>query len=512
VIFYSSKDDGHNQFTNCQRGLLGTTAQTHGDGESIDLYSIKVSDNTEYPSPCLIQIDDEWIGPVQKGATTEYFTGVVSGAAPLDLNRGLYNQAVAHTAGALVIPVLRVRDLTCGRGDVVTIVENDQLTNQKELKTIRNATDRLFAFRDNITRNYNVDRITRILKFPSGELPSYLPGNLCVGGTEAGGAIPATIDEFRCFTSVGVSSAILNTYVISDTLSAGSHNDRIRIPNINGLGLSPFGGIVKLGNEVIGYGGIDGFSGEITGCVRGYLNSLPQTHDYRAKIFYIPYLPVVSLRNAIGPGDSAIPVTSMNGFSTDAAYLLVGNDFNQSEMIGYLWLDGVNTQFAMPFDRTGAGIFRGAFGTTPGSFMPGTLVYAMPFRYWHLEKSRAFHHEMAYFHTAHFAHDATWQRVRWTERHEPADDGMVQWRFLVRFDNNPHWANQPTNRKDGLFEFYSRNRSQDLNISANQIELLAFVQYQPGAFLTDSWKRAPALTNLYIDYTKPADIISHREE
>jgi len=514
VIFYLGKDDNSKTLLNCRRGLLGTVGRDHSSGEAVDMYSIKVSDNTEYPSPGMIQIDDEWIGLVQKGETPEYFTGVVNGTTPVDFMRGVYGQRTPHMSGALIIPVLAADEPTCGKGDVVTIVEDDHVTDSKEMKTIRNAMRYndaqtgepkcLLAFFDNLSRNYDVDGITRMLKFPSDELPSYLPGNFYIGGDEAGGSILGMVDELKCYSGDQINRPL------SDTLYSDTHNDRIRVLNLNGM--SPSGGVIKIGDEIIGYGGIDYLAGEITGCVRGYLNSTPQTHDYRERIFYIPYLPVAALKNNLSPTDFSVPVSTMNGFSTDAAYLLVGNDFSQSEMIGYLWRDTGNGQFLMPSDRTGTGMFRGAFGTPVGSFIQGTLVYAMPFRYWHLEKRQAFHHEMAYFHTAHFSRDATWQKVRWTERHDPADDGLVQWRFLVRFDSGPHWADTPTNRKDGLFEFFSRNREQVLNIVANQIELLAFVQYQPGAFLTDSWKRAPALTNLYIDYSKPSDIISHQEE
>ena len=519
AVFYTGRDTSENLFLGCVRGSLGTTASVQVNGSPVELYSIRVSDNTNYPSPCLIQIDDEWIGPVQWGDTPEYFTGVVNGTTPMDMNRGAYNAATPHTPGRLIIPVLAARYATVGPGDTVTLVEDDQTTNPKEIKQIRNALGTLFAFFDNVGREYPVDGITRLLKFPSDELPSYLANDFYLGSpSDDAGAIAATVDELKFFSGDQLYR------VISDTLLASSTNDRIMIPNIGTRRLSTTGGLIKLGDEVIGYAGVDFLTNEITGCVRGYLDSPVQDHDYKERMFYIPYLAVTAITSDIGPNDYQIPVVSFRGFpSNDAGYILIGNQFNQSEMVGYLLQQTVmgRNLFIMPYDRTQAGLFRGTFGTTANTYQQDTLVYAMPFRYWHLEKRQAFHQEMAYFQTAHFSRDAVWQKVRWTERHEPASDGMVQWRFLVRFDTKPHWAEAPTNRKDGLFEFFGRiigsrgseiEREQTIDIQANQVELLAFVQYNPGAFFTDAWKRAPFLTNLYIDYTRPNTIISHQEE
>jgi hypothetical protein len=165
------------------------------------------------------------------------------------------------------------------------------------------------------------------------------------------------------------------------------------------------------------------------------------------------------------------------------------------------------------------GVFRGMFGTTPGDHPINTLCYSIPFRYWHLERGtpriNAFDSQMAYFQAAHSARGATWQRISWEETHPPIsqpNDGLVRLRFLVRFDNQPAWNTTPTNLPNGIFEFTDPTGLNDLNVKADQIEVMVFFQYLQGAFTGNAWKRSPLLENIYVTYAKPIITLSRQEK
>ncbi len=518
VIYYDSYIPGTSTLENCQRGAENTTASIHL-GVSITLsippapvkiFSIRVSDTTNYNSPTIIQIEDDWIGPVQKAlSNTEFFVGpVVEGGASV-LFRGWVSPPITHSAGALVIPVLCTRNHYAGKNDLVTIIDQNQGTSQKEQKTIKNAfystyIDQrltLIAFSDNLLRNYTVDgMVTRLLKFPSDELPSYFPATSFTIGSN----LSATIDEVKFF------SAARDNCLITETLLASEIN-RTTIALSEALAANS--GIIKIGDEYVGFATVSGTS--LSDCFRGYLNTPVQTHDYGQRIFDLSrFLPVTALSQNINIDNFWIPIKSSAGF-TNSGYALIGDNFNTGEVVGYLQASGGFLR--MPEHSNG--IFRGMFGTSPQNHQINTLCYAIPFRYWHLERGtprvNAFDSQMAYFQAAHSVRGATWQRISWEETHlptPPGDDGLVQLRFLVRFDNQPAWNTPPTNPPSGIFEFTDPNDLNELNIKADQIEVMVFFQYLPGAFLNNAWKRSPLLKNIYVTYAKPIITLSRQEK
>lgn len=261
-------------------------------------------------------------------------------------------------------------------------------------------------------------------------------------------------------------------------------------------------GIIKIGDEYIGYGSINGTT--LESCKRGYLNSQIQTHDFGQRAINLTaFLPVTSLSQGISADRADIPVNSTSGFA-NSGYVLIGNDLNSGEIVGFSQL------VRMPSHSNG--IFRGMFGTTKQAHLINTLCYSIPFRYWDLEKPNAFDSQMAYFQAAHLARGATWKRISWEETHLPNNDNQVRLRFLVRFDNQPAWNTTPTNQPGGIFEFTDPNGINDINVKADQIEVTVFFQYLPGAFLSNAWKRSPLLENIYVEYQKPIITISRQEK
>ena len=201
-----------------------------------------------------------------------------------------------------------------------------------------------------------------------------------------------------------------------------------------------------------------------------------------------------------------IPIKVNSGFA-NSGYVLIGNDINSGEVVGYNQLSG---NLRMPAHSNG--IFRGMFGTTKQPHPINTLCYGIPFRYCDLEKPNAFDNQMAYFQAAHLVRGATWKRISWEETHLPNNDNQVRLRFLVRFNNQPSWDTAPTNQPGGIFEFTDPTGLNDLNVKADQIEVMVFFQYLPGAFSSNAWKRSPLLENIYVEYQNPSITISRQEK
>ncbi|MFH1230724.1 MAG: hypothetical protein V1709_04420 [Planctomycetota bacterium] len=508
VVYYATSTAV--SLLNCIRGALETTKIAHGSWvppappvfPSVFLYSLRVDDHTNYPDMDIIQIDDEWIGPVQKTQQDglNFFTGIVSGGNPLDISRGYFYGPVKHDAGALIIPVLATAFTSqsypgpgTARNDVVTIIEADQTTNPKEEKTIRNAFafmgNNLVAFTTNLSRSYSIDDITRLVKFPSDELPSYLPTTFTIGSN-----LDATIDEIKFLSSDK------GYYVTEEILQASDAGKTTVLFNGAILDTS---GIVKVGDEYIGYANISGSN--LMNCKRGYLGSPVSTYDKKQRATNISsFLAVSALTQDISVDSSIIPATNTGGFSTNGGYLLIGNDLNAAEVVGYC-----NSTFVMPAHSNG--IFRGMFGTNKQTHNANTLCYGIPFRYWDLQKQNAFDNQMVYFQAAHYARGATWKRILWDETHIPSNDGLVGLRVLVRFNNQPLWNTIPTNQEDGIFEFTIPAGANNLNVKADQIEVMVFFRYLPGAFSSNAWKRSPLLENIYVEYEKPVVTISQQE-
>ena len=515
VIYYESINNL--AFDNCIRGALGTIPAGHNNGRPVSVFSLRVSDTANYPATTLIQIDDEWFGPFQKSPDRpDLFTGPLNGTTPLELWRGYVSSPITHYPNTPIIPVLAPANILVGKNDVVTIVESDQTANPKEQKTIRNAvtrnqepvflftgnspgfysslgtkTSNIFAFTENLTRSYNVDNVTRMLKFPSDELPSYLPSTLTIGAN-----ISATVDEIKFYSSPRGNYTIAETIMASDSWKFAVQFNATSLDS---------SGIVKIGDEYIGYGSITGTL--IENCKRGYLNSPIQTHDFGQRAINLTaFLQVTSLSQGISANNSDIPIKVNSGFA-NSGYVLIGNDINSGEVVGYNQLSG---NLRMPAHSNG--IFRGMFGTTKQPHPINTLCYGIPFRYCDLEKPNAFDNQMAYFQAAHLVRGATWKRISWEETHLPNNDNQVRLRFLVRFNNQPSWDTAPTNQPGGIFEFTDPTGLNDLNVKENQIEIMVFFQYLPGAFSSNAWKRSPLLENIYVEYQNPSITISRQEK
>src|SRR5207249_2015560 len=238
VIFYTGRSTGGTgkgmppstaKFTGCARGQQGTAAAQHNAGDRVRLWSLAVTNTTGFASPAIVQVGDEWFGPVWRDTTKANFWIVsLNNGAPLPLRRG---NAVfgsfpgAHNAGDKVIPTFLAKEsdpaapgnrLNMGRNDWITVSD---ASNGKEQARVRNAGPppppppgqpptwpgnytiqgggQIAAFENEVTKDYVADMFyTRVLKFPSGELLG-LQWVTLANPTWSIGPADLTIDELK---------------------------------------------------------------------------------------------------------------------------------------------------------------------------------------------------------------------------------------------------------------------------------------------------------------------------
>jgi hypothetical protein len=514
VVFYGSKTS--TSFDSCQRGQLGTVAADHRHGANIMLFSIEASSITGYANPGIIQIENEWFAPMvplDRGADGRYFVGIVTpDGFPIPFFRALFGTTLAaHTTGAKIIPVFAEANPFCGAGDIVTIVPADQ-TQDKEQRQVNIARVaggfNLVAFTDFTTREHVADGTLRLMKFPSGELMSWLPANIMVaascpyGGNGSGGSWGGLLDELKFIM------APRGDFKVAASTQPGDGS-----VTMNGVGgLAALGGIVKVGDEYVAYAATDTTNGQIIGCQRGWRGTPVWAHASGERAFNMSFLPVTSLGAALGPDDPIVTLAStqqpgqdpymQSGGFPDEGYVLVDN-----EMIGYCWK--IDCGLSMPPDKSGSGIFRGSFGTQAAGHASGAIVYAPPFRYWDRYRPLTQDSEMIYFQGSMRATDALWGRVTWAETVPAAE---LDVRVVARVDGAPSWDTSPTNKPGGLFEFTDPGARNELNAKGSQIEYRIYFEYRDGAFQTDAWKATPVVDSVNVSYTQPVTVFSHEEK
>lgn len=514
VILYTGKTT--TSFTGCRRGQLGTTAVDHFGSPMVDLFGFPASNTAQYPSPAIIQIDDEWFAPVM--AAGNYFTAPVVSGVPGSLGRGWRRtMRTAHNAGAKIIPVFAVRQPWCGSTDynltvpslrdVVTILDRAGNKEEHTLRVVRNVLynpadgrtiwgENLVGFDDFVRQEYAVDDpFARLLKFPSGELLSKVPVHFTVGGAQLGpgGGGGMMIDELRYFAAAGQSSAGTMTQPVT------ANADALLVQNAR---FPRTGGLVVVGDEVIAYRELQ--NNELRRCERGFLGTRPGVHDMGERVFYLGSIPTGVIA---APCSGAAPSLTLAGHPPGFApegYVLV-----DGEVIGYTWIrqdPAGMIEMQMPADRRGEGILRGCFGTAHSGHANEAILVGIPFRYWDRYKPHAADSQMVYYQAAKTALGAYWRSLRCEQEAEAGTEIVVQ----VRFDGRPAWDAVPANRPGGLYEF--SGGSGTLDAVGDQIEVRVLFGYRRGSYHPNgAWKHAPTFLGMTVDYEQPIKALYHEE-
>jgi hypothetical protein len=288
-----------------------------------------------------------------------------------------------------------------------------------------------------------------------------------------------------------------------------------------GIPFLQYGGLMKVGDELIGYGNWtqNGTNGTVTQAKRGWLNSNAELHDQGDSIFYIPWLPVAALSGDITTDDKVIRLKQrLNGDPTKytKGYILVDN-----EMMLFEWNAGDGLTLSMPPRWDGQkGLYRGMFGTTATTHSAtSTLVYGMPFRIWDTYKEREFDNSMVYFQWSTKMDLARWNSYVWRQDIPLQDKNILVHAFCRLDGRGDFWdAKDPTRLIEsvtagGNVKIDRTGHSND----AGQIDVRFYIEYKPGAFdaqnmrSSESWKRCPKIKELQVEYDRPTQTLHHED-
>lgn len=407
--------------------------------------------------------------------------------------------------------------------------------------------DYLAGLDDFVSRNYPRQG-SRLLKFPSGEMPDVVPPvRHILSDMDKAGQLSGYMDEVKvlALTSFGGK-------VSMDTggggLSANGNSVSIELPGgyarHGGGNFNPVwpttGGAVRIEDEVIYY------QSASTSQVQYYADVLPKLSDKAGRTWFNSYTKtaesqpnihtktVVTLsglkRGALGttaadhPAGAgamlydAAPITSLSG-----GLPLIGDSFSVRDakgfpQEGYAWIDDEIVSYTKRNGNgfSGARYFRGRYGTQQNTHAGGAVVQALPFRYWDREARDYDGPGLAYVQAGYYAEDAIWDTLELETKAPPGEPfpKFVQPRVVVRFDGRPAWDTVPTNKEGGLYEFigrgvhelkgYGDGRRGGKGVKADQIEIRVYWRYEKGAFQPgQDWKATFGLDELRATYHSP---------
>lgn len=554
IIFYTARSAGtvagsmppaNAKFTGCQRAQFGTVAAKHNSGSAIVMWSVGVSNLNNFPSPTIIQIGQEWFGPVQRDPTGKNFwVGFMNGGAPVNFRRG--NAVFAsvqsnHSAADKVMPTFIGQDVnnwpcqghSMGAGDRVTLSDQANTKMSARIRrtgpyppkagqpaiwpgefTIAGATQ-IAALDDFASRNWVADDLhVRVLKFPSGELLSRAWLNTANPQVTIG-PIGGQIDELKAFAATKGRVRLSQPSSASDT--------SLQLYTV-GIPFWQNGGLFKIGDEYVGYGNwTQGpATGSATGAKRGWLNSTGEIHDRGDGIFYLPWIPVAALANDIAVEDKVLHLRQR--LSGDPKLYTRGYVLVDNEMMLFLWNAGDGLTLSMPPKMDGThGLYRGMFGTSESSHASSTsLVYGMPFRYWDTYKPREFDNSMVYFQWSTKLDLAHWYSFQWMQE-LPQGDKNIQVHALARVDGRGEFFDPP-GMSDLVLLIDSVAQGAAVRVNrtghlqdAGQFDVRFYFQYQPGSFdataprNAESWKRCPKIKQVLVEYDRPNQTLHHED-
>jgi hypothetical protein len=391
-----------------------------------------------------------------------------------------------------------------------------------------NQATQIAAFTKPMAKDWTVDDLyTRVLKFPSGELLGrpYLD----TGAQVTIGPVAGQIDELKAFA---MWKGRLRT---SQQLQPGSNSFPIT-PVGWTVGtdwpLWENGGLMKIGDEYVGYGrwnAHDQPAAQIQQAKRGWLNSAEELHDQGDSIFFMPWMSVSSLSQDVSEDDKTIRLNRRLG---DASQYTSGYVLLDNEMAMFQWndkdgRDDAGKTLSMPPRWDGQkGLYRGSFGTQATSHSKDNcLAYGMPFRYWDTYKAREFDNTMVWFQWGVKMDLAHWKTFTWKQTVQNSDPNVIV-HALARVDNRcDFWDAASPGMKDPILLIDSITPNTDVQVKrtsylqeAGQFDVRFLVEYKRDVSFDatlprqhESWKRAPKITEIQVEYERPTQTLHHED-
>lgn len=393
--------------------------------------------------------------------------------------------------------------------------------------------------------------VTRIVKFPSGEMPWRFRGRVQFGMPQTTEGFPADglIDGVELGpvtrTLGGVAPQLLLAFPIGE---AGGGRLTLRpdivVPgevvstdfNLGRL-LPESGCLLQVGREILAVRSV-GEAGEITLAEggRGLLGTQPSGHGMWEHATVLERPAATTLSMNADAGSPFLAVARADAFPVDRGLVLVDR-----ELVHYVysrrnlslemparqapagWKPEEQTEEQEGRFKIGDGLFRGRFGTVPDAHPAGAAVIEFPFRYWDSWAERADAPEMHHLDLFLPSPRALFRSITWVEE---LPEAHVDLHALVRIDGRAEWSEPPagdavsqTPRERGLLLFDAPTREERprwIGLQGSQLEVRFFPVYKPGAFdpvlfLAQGWKSAPTLRKVEISYEAPTVLLEEQE-
>jgi len=394
---------------------------------------------------------------------------------------------------------------------------------------------------------YDLRELTRIVKFPSGEMPWRFTTRVHFGMPQSGDrGWPADglIDEVEVGelnrTVNGVGYQAMLALPLGDKGAASVQLlDRVVVPGLTvGLGnrvarfFPRYGGLVQVGDEILAFREVTE-DGRLVLAEegRGLLGTEPGSHGIWDQVTILERPAATTLTQDVDAGAPILAVDNCRRFPKDRGLVLIGR-----ELVHYVYsrqylsmemparqrppgaVEENRTVAAEEEDprlRLGDGIFRGRFGTSPESHSGGCPVIAFPFRYWDRHAEKADAPEMHHFDIHLRSPRAFFAGVTWEEE---VPNAMVDLRLLARVGRQADWRHDPQTAP-GLYLFDQptvEERPNRIGRQGNELFLRFFTVYESGAFdpvqfLAQEWKQVPVVRNIRIYYEAPTVILQEKE-
>ncbi|MBI4576618.1 MAG: hypothetical protein HY722_10185 [Planctomycetes bacterium] len=493
----------------------------------------------------------------------------------------------AYAAGTPVLQVLRLGDLDAGEGDWVTVTddgggpgEERQIDRAATVELAEPVWDmvaspgspigfnrrgelRYAALDAALARPYVAASGARLVKFPSGALPTRLPSEAWLGrlrpppapapagGPGGGGSaatasaspgepFPGTLDELRVTRDLAseAMAAALNLGAISaqlravlppaiastlDTdlsfLGADLDTTQTQIPLLAPQGTlpPPLAALLDQLVQAAGLAGLFPTSGVIridgecmgyarvegarmVGCVRGLLGTTPARHARESAVYLLPATPFAVLAGEVDRAEVALSHTA--GFPPEGHVLFDpgAGAWAAGEVMAYRGLDAAG--LVRCTDRFSVPTYRGSFGTTRSAHAAGAAVVAIPFRHYDRFDAAVQGPDEAAFEARTTVREAWWLDARWQGVEPPGT--LIDVR--LRLDGRPEWVSSP-----GPYRAGRPAGPNPMGRRADLCEVRVGLGYRPGAFAAGLWKDTPVLRRVEVLYHRPSRTISREE-
>jgi hypothetical protein len=399
---------------------------------------------------------------------------------------------------------------------------------------------------------------TRIVKFPSGELPTNPPEEFILGGNLFGDPSPSQgcLDEVRfgSFDTPHPALPRFPRYVLQEELEEEEEGNVLEL-STNALlynayrledllleefdilkQIPPDASLMLIGDEIVACAEIDTEEGYVTIMPegRGLFGTEPGYHRNGDPVVVLNFPAVSALAEDVRAEGDGLFVADPDRFPFAGAVLV------DREVIGYSRTE--DKLLSMPSykpygEGKPRGLFRGRFGTEPADHYAGSLVYALPVRYPDRYTPGSDAPELAHFSLGVDAPGAFFSEVNWIERLQAAGDAAspaggdavaavisgdkgagADIVVLVRVGDRAPWDGDPANT-DGLYLFEDPGGPGTRNILLRQgdrVECRVFTRYGARSFdaldfASNAWKYAPLLEALSVESVEPSRVFRHEE-